>query len=168
MAGELVVGTRFEQMKVVEGWALRCYQLTVNRMNNEEINKEIIENLKKIDLQVRKLWTRDLQAHFRFITAKKIPAIPTRQKSGIFWKRGSHPSGGIPSEILGRRSGDIELSYKGMENKLAQIRAAAVVTLRDIKKDRKLSNSSKRTLRMLSSLATEVVKIWGKGSGLSF
>src|SRR3989338_11143265 len=44
-----------------------------------------------------------------------------------------------------------------LKKKITQLRAA-VVTLRDIKKDKELSNASKRTLRMLSSLATEAIK----------
>ena len=45
-----------------------------------------------------------------------------------------------------------------LKKKVTQLRAA-VVTLRDIKKDKELSNASKRTLRMLSSLATEAIKL---------
>ena len=64
----------------------------------------------------------------------------------------------------------IEWRGKGLENlpkgqvaddlkkKVTQLRAA-VVTLRDIKKDKDLGNASKRTIRMLSSLATEAVKL---------
>ena len=133
MADGLVVGTRFEQMKAVEGWALECFQESLKKSPN---NEEIIETLKKINLQVRKLWKiceRQSKEH---------------QEERPRW-RGVYlqPPGGAHPDVL---------------KKLTEIRATAVVTLRDIKKDKALSNSSKRTLRMLSSLATEVVKEWYK------
>ena len=45
-----------------------------------------------------------------------------------------------------------------LKKKVTQLRAA-VVTLRDIKKDKGLGNAAKRTIRMLSSEATEAVKL---------
>lgn len=45
-----------------------------------------------------------------------------------------------------------------LKKKVTQLRAA-VVTLRDIKKDKELSNASKRTLRVLSAVATEARKL---------
>ncbi len=128
----------FEAMKAVEGWALRCYQESVKKSPN---NEEIIENLKKINLQVRKLWARDLRVDQRIRRGSNLSAIPRPQ---VFYEG---PSGNIPESV---------------KNKLTQIRAAAVVTLRDIKKDKQLSNGSKRNIRMLSSLATEVVKLWNR------
>lgn len=45
-----------------------------------------------------------------------------------------------------------------LKKKITQLRAA-VVTLRDIKKDKDLSNASKRTLQVLSGVATEARKL---------
>ncbi len=148
MADGLVVGTRFEQMKAVEGWAIECFQESAKNSPN---NEKIIENLRKINLQVRKLWVRDAKVDERTIRGSNLSAIPTKNiREGI---SSSWVSGGIPDNLT---------------QKITQIRAAAVVILRDIKKDKLLSNSSKRNIRVLSSLATDVIKIWAKGKGKVF
>ncbi|MEK6899970.1 MAG: pentapeptide repeat-containing protein [Nanoarchaeota archaeon] len=111
----LVEGSIYNQIKAIEGWALNAYQESVKKVPNVDA---ILENLRKINLQARKL-------EWRGTGLKNLPK-------------------GEAAEDL--------------KKKITQLRAA-VVTLRDIKKDKELGNASKRTIRMLSSLATETIKL---------
>ncbi len=112
MAGELI--GPYNQLKAIEGWALNAYQESVKKSPNVD---EILENLRKINLQARKLEWR----------GKGLDDLPKQVGEDL-------------------------------KKKVTQLRAAVVV-LRDIKKDKELSSASKRTIRMLFSLATETVKI---------
>lgn len=118
---------RREQLRAIEGWALNVYQ--ESKKDNPNLD-EILENLRKISLEVRSVY-------FRWEGSKVVRYIGGPDVG----KRS--PSGG-----------------SGGTKEVAQMRAAAVVTLRDIKKDKGLSNNSKKNIRMLYSLATEVVKVW--------
>ena len=133
-----VKGSRIEQMKAVESWALECYQ--ESKKDNPNLD-EILENLRKINLQVRKIWSNTNRRRSRSAKGKPI---------------------GIPSGPRARAERyDVitaPLSSDWMKKKITEIRAAAVVTLRDIKKDNGLSNNSKKTIRLMSSWATEIAE----------
>ncbi len=111
----LVEGSIYNQIKAIEGWALLAYQESVKNTPNVEL---ILDNLRKINLQARKLEWR----------GKGLETLPKGQVA------------------------------EDLKKKVTQLRAA-VVTLRDIKKDTELSNASKRTLRVLSTVGTEARKL---------
>ena len=115
MADDLVEGSVYNQIKAIEGWALNAYQKSLNKSPNVD---EIIENLRKINLQARKLEWR----------GKGLDSLPKGQLS------------------------------EDLKKKITQLRAA-VVTLRDIKKDKVLSSGSKRTIRVLTAVAAEAIKL---------
>src|SRR3989344_4930376 len=115
MADDLAEGSVYNQIKAIEGWALTAYQESLKKVPNVD---EILENLRKINLQSRKLEWR----------GKGLDSLPK-----------------------GRLAEDVK-------KKITQLRAA-VVTLRDIKKDKELSNSSKRTIRILTAVAAEAIKL---------
>ena len=115
MADELVEGSVYNQIKAIEGWAINAYQESLKKNPNVG---EILENLRKINLQARKLEWR----------GKGLDSLPKGQQS------------------------------EDLKKKITQLRAA-VVTLRDIKKDKELSSASKRTIRVLTEVAAEAIKL---------
>ena len=115
MADDLAEGSVYNQIKAIEGWALTAYQESLKKSPNVD---EILENLRKINLQARKLEWR----------GKGLDSLPKGQLS------------------------------EDLKKKITQLRAA-VVTLRDIKKDKVLSSGSKRTIRVLTAVAAEAIKL---------
>ena len=175
----LVEESVYNQIKAIEGWALLAYQESVKKRPNIEL---ILENLRKINLQTRKAFRdRSIEDNFEEKLSQEI-----KRRRGLIEKIVSEsldpPKTTNPNynrlkynydNILERKMRDYEIHVlepfkeremvkfrvmiSDLKRKLTQLRAA-VVTLRDIKKDKELSNASKRTLRMLSSLATETLK----------
>lgn len=160
-----VKGNRLEQMQAVESWALSCYR--ESKKDNPNLD-EILENLRKINLQERKIWSNSQRIKKR--SAEGLPIgipsgrgeytkyISTAVRYGARPKKGST---NIPLEY------DMHLNELGedpdwMVKKITEVRATAVVTLRDIKKEKKLSLGSKRNIRLLSSLATQIAELKAK------
>jgi len=146
------------EIKAIEGWALQCYQESVKKSPNVDV---ILENLRKINLQARKL-ERGSKGE-----ASKIKMLVF----GIAMsRRGAENHKDVDKAVLMDIS-NLERDTRGLEGlgedlvkKITQLRAA-VLTLRDIKKDKGLSNSSKRNIRMLSSLTTEAIKLYESING---
>lgn len=175
----LVEGSVYNQIKAIEGWALLAYQESVKKRPNIEF---ILENLRKINLQARNAFRdRSIEDNFEEKLSQEM-----KRRRGLIEKIVGEsldpPKATNPNyhrlkynydNILERKMRDYEIHVlepfkeremvkfrmmiSDLKRKLTQLRAA-VVTLRDIKKDKELSNASKRTLRMLSSLATETLK----------
>ena len=153
--GELVEGSTLEQIKAIEGWALNAYTESVKKVPNVDV---IIENLRKINLQARKLeWGRrrgmdDLQEK---ITRMKDHFMEQYPK-GVFSteRRPSLRNEDQRLMALDNINHILKIEMKQLRMTITQIRAT-VLTIRDIKKDKGLSNASKRTIRMLSSLAVK-------------
>jgi len=135
-----VKGTRLEQMKAVEKWALECFQ--ESKEDNPNLDK-ILENLRKINLQVRKIWSNQGREQRRLKKGKPI-GIPSKKDRGM----SSAAAYGVESTE----------EVRWIERKLTEMRAAAVTLVRDIKKEKKLSLGSKRTIRLMSSWAAEIVE----------
>lgn len=160
MAEDVVEGSIFNQIKAIEGWALLAYQESVKKTPNVEL---ILDNLRKINLQARKLeWRRN---GFLILTKKEWEEQYQRLMPS---PRGRNVSMGmslrhaIDTQYIKRWDDElwkkVMIMQNDLKNKITQLRAA-VVTLRDIKKDKGLGNAAKRTIRFLSATATGTVKL---------
>jgi len=158
---EVVEGSTVEQIKAIEGWALQCYQESVKK--NPNVN-EILENLRKINTQARKLdrtgnfknLEKSLSVNSRGFTRMAIAEL-------VLDRRIRNPSQEKIQKQAARFQAEQQQALEKIENlkkKITQLRAAAVVSLRKIKiKDKGLKDDSKLTIRILFTLATEAVKI---------
>ena len=155
---EVVEGSTVEQIKAIEGWALQCYQESVKKSPNID---EIIENLRKINLQARKMEWKGIRGLSKMVNTLRelimLKATSLNMEILRRRKRGQIVFDEKEINVLEDMKFEADNLKRGSEDlikKIMQLRAA-VVTLRTIKKDRGLSDASKLNIRTLSSLATE-------------
>jgi|SRR3989338_2730521 len=162
------------EIKAVEGWALQCYQESLKKTPNIDV---IVENLRKINLEARKIergmmtWLKRDQSLIDNYTKKLSDAKKEVEKALL--KR-YIPVGDRVDDEERRRQKEQDWGVDSYEKKLGYMKKqrivakrvleritqlrATVITVRAIKKDKGLNNSSKQVIWMLSSLSAEARK----------